>query len=265
MLEQTLERKVQRIYRMASVVATVEACFLFILGLDLTSAQILLFILFGCPAPVVMYGLDRWLIGRHVQPIQTALDSLQTGRPREPRIAAQGWIQALNLPTLTLLRVLTVHAPSVLLPLTGHLLLANQVAGLGFAWWQFIILWLFWPITAVPHAIVEYFLIERVSRPIMAWLAQAVHPEVSLFQRAATAREIFWMTAGMTLPAPRIISEATAAQLGPGFLLGQTAALPVRGKAQPVRVVEVLGYASDCARTIQPPLEAEGARELGQA
>jgi hypothetical protein len=142
MLEQTLERKVQRIYRMASVVATVEACFLFILGLDLTSAQILLFILFGCPAPVVMYGLDRWLIGRHVQPIQAALDSLQPGRPRDLRIAAQGWIQALNLPTLTLLRVLTVHAPSVLLPLTGLLLLANQVAGLGFAWW--------WPASSDP-------------------------------------------------------------------------------------------------------------------
>jgi adenylate cyclase len=62
-----------------------------------------------------------------------------------------------------------------------------------------------------------------------------------------------------------LLSEATAAQLGPGFLLGRTAALPVRGKAQPVRVVEVLGYASDCARTVQPPLEPEGAREFGQA
>jgi adenylate cyclase len=67
------------------------------------------------------------------------------------------------------------------------------------------------------------------------------------------------------LQTPILLSEATAAQLGPGFLLGQTAALPVGGKAQPVRVVEVLGYALDCARTIQPPLEAEGACELGQA
>jgi hypothetical protein len=66
MLEQTLERKVQRIYRMASVVATVEACFLFILGLDLTSAQILLFILFGCPAPVVRKG-------RHGRPDHLAI------------------------------------------------------------------------------------------------------------------------------------------------------------------------------------------------
>jgi class 3 adenylate cyclase len=213
MPEQMLEQKVQRIYRIASVVATVEACFLFILGLDLTFAQTLLFILFGCPAPVIMYWLDRWLIGRHVRPIQAALDILKAGRATDPKILAQGWIQTLNLPTLTLLRVLTVHAPSVLLPLTGLLMLANQVAGLGFAWWQFIILWLFWPITAVPHAIVEYFLIERVSRPIMAELAPAVRPETLLLQRAASTREIFWMAAGMTLPAPRIIRTTVGVQL----------------------------------------------------
>jgi adenylate cyclase len=39
-----------------------------------------------------------------------------------------------------------------------------------------------------------------------------------------------------------LISEVTAAQLGPCFLLGRTAVLPVKGKAQPVRVVEVLTH-----------------------
>jgi len=48
---------------------------------------------------------------------------------------------------------------------------------------------------------------------------------------------------GMTkeLQATILISEVTAAQLGPGFHLGRSAVLPVKGKAQPVRVVEVLG------------------------
>jgi len=90
-----------------------------------------------------MYLLDRWLISRHVRPIQTACEALAAGRPADPQILARGWTQALNLPTLTMLRVLTVHAPSVPLPLTALLLLANAVAGLGFTWWQFIILWLF--------------------------------------------------------------------------------------------------------------------------
>jgi adenylate cyclase len=38
-----------------------------------------------------------------------------------------------------------------------------------------------------------------------------------------------------------LISEATAARMGPGFTLGRAAELPVRGKEKPVKVVEVLG------------------------
>jgi adenylate cyclase len=39
-----------------------------------------------------------------------------------------------------------------------------------------------------------------------------------------------------------LVSEATAARLGPNFLLGRTTVLPVRGKEKPVRVVEVLAH-----------------------
>ena len=38
-----------------------------------------------------------------------------------------------------------------------------------------------------------------------------------------------------------LISDATAAWMGPGFTLGRAAELRVRGKAKPVKVVEVLG------------------------
>ena len=44
-----------------------------------------------------------------------------------------------------------------------------------------------------------------------------------------------------------LISEATAARLGPGFTLGRAAELPVRGKENPVKVVEVLGHPASCA------------------
>lgn len=202
------------IYRLASLVATVEAFFLFFFGLELTLNQILLFVLFGFPAPVVMYALDRWLIGRHIRPIQTALDAFDSGQRPDPRIIVQGWIQALNLPTLTLLRVLTVHAPSVLLPLTALLWLADRISGvLGFAWWQFIILWLFWPITAVPHAIVEYFLIARATRPFLARFAPTVRLEASMLQPGATTSEVFRMALGLVLPEPRIIRTVTGVQL----------------------------------------------------
>jgi adenylate cyclase len=46
-----------------------------------------------------------------------------------------------------------------------------------------------------------------------------------------------------------LISAATAARLGPEFLLGRRAVLPVKGKDRPVEVVEVLGVAG-AQRTI---------------
>ncbi len=39
-----------------------------------------------------------------------------------------------------------------------------------------------------------------------------------------------------------LVSESTATLLGPGFSLGRSAMFPVKGKKEPVRVVEVLGY-----------------------
>ena len=39
-----------------------------------------------------------------------------------------------------------------------------------------------------------------------------------------------------------LVSKEIAAGLGPGFTLGRTAVLPVKGSKQPVHVVEVLGY-----------------------
>jgi class 3 adenylate cyclase len=44
------------------------------------------------------------------------------------------------------------------------------------------------------------------------------------------------------LRATVLISKDIAAQLGDEFVLGRTAALPVKGKKLPVEVVEVVGY-----------------------
>lgn len=214
----TLEQKVHWIYRIASLMATLEAFCLFILGLDLTFHQIILFCLFGFPAPVAMYVLDRWLISRHVRPIQTAVEALDQSQPADPTIMAHAWIQALNLPTLTLLRVLIVHAPSVLLPLTVLCLLANWLAGLDLRWWQFIVLWLFWPITAAPHAIVEYFLIDRMIQSILTHLQPHVPQESLLALPSPTSRQILRMALGQSVPEPRIIRTATGVQLAWLFL-----------------------------------------------
>ena len=62
-----------------------------------------------------------------------------------------------------------------------------------------------------------------------------------------------------------LISEVTAAGLGPGFMLGRRAVLRVKGKAKPVGVVEVLGYEPAVVPAIQPPLKAERALGDGQS
>ena len=210
--------------------------FPFSLGLELTRRQIILFMLFGFPALILMYLLDRWLIARHVGPIQEALEGLEGGQGQSPEVLSQAWVQALNLPTLTLLRVLTVHAPSVLLPLTILCWLANHLVGLGLTWWQFIVLWLFWPITSVPHATIEYFLIDRLMRPILAGVQPYVSREAMLSQPSATPGEILRMAAGMISRPRRIIRTTTGMQLAwmlsfvslmPMVVLGTSAYLKV--------------------------------------
>ena len=103
MLGHTLEQKAIWVYRFASAVAILEAFFLFIFGMDLTSAQIWQFFLFGFPALIIMYLLDHWLIARYVRPIQPVLATLDAGQSVAPPQAAQAWVQVLNLPTLTLI------------------------------------------------------------------------------------------------------------------------------------------------------------------
>lgn len=237
MLGHTLEQKAVWIYRLASVVATLEAFFLFIFGMDLTTDQSWQFFRFGLPAVIAMYLLDRWLISRHVRPVQSVLEALDAGQPVEAQTVFQAWVHTLNLPTLTAIRVLTVHAPSVLLPLSLLCFLANRVAGLGLAGWQFIVLWLFWSITAAPHALIEYFLIDRCIRPILARLDLIGRQPMTSPPQAATLLEIVRMVAGQQLLQPRIIRTTTAVQLTwvfvfvslmPMLLLGASTYLRIR-------------------------------------
>jgi adenylate cyclase len=57
-----------------------------------------------------------------------------------------------------------------------------------------------------------------------------------------------------------LVSQDTAQRLGPGFHFGRKAVLPVRGKAQPITVVEVLGRASTVA--VATPTQPDTARRV---
>jgi class 3 adenylate cyclase len=208
-----MERQAIRIYWFASFLAVIEAFFLFILGLDLRFEQVKIFFLFGFPAPMLMYLCDRWLITRHTRPIDQVLRLAETGEPMPIDMARQAYVQALNLPILTLLRVLTIHAPSVLVPLTVLCLFANQMTDFGLAWWQFLVLWSFWPITAAPHAIVEYFLVDRAGRRVLERLEDVVGEPITTTMPHATARTVVGLLLGRQPEVPQIIRLSAGVQL----------------------------------------------------
>lgn len=208
-----MERAAIRMYWYASFLAVGEAFLLFSLGLDLRFEQVQTLCLFGFPAPLVMYLCDRWLIRRHVRPIDAIWREQQSGREVAPYTARGAYIHALNLPLLTLLRVLTVHAPAILLPATGLVLLANHVAGLGLAWWQFLVIWSLWPITAVPHAIVEYFLIERLVLRTLDRLEPLVGEAMMQPLPPASGSTVLRLLFGMPVEPPQLIRTSTGTQL----------------------------------------------------
>jgi class 3 adenylate cyclase len=248
-----MERTATRIYWFASFIAVVEAFCLFILGLELQFEQVTIFFTFGFPAPFIMYVCDRWLIARHTRVIDRVIQRQQDGQAVSVAEARQAYFQALNLPILTLLRVLTIHAPSVLMPLTGLCLLANHLAGLGLAWWQFIVLWSFWPITAVPHAIVEYFLIDRAVRPVLDRLEPLLDGPITSAIPEASAATVLRLLLGSPLPTFQIIRTSAGVQLAwlfffislmPMFVLGASVylkALALSTSVVPARVFGTLG------------------------
>jgi class 3 adenylate cyclase len=237
-----MERQAIGIYWFASFLAVIEAFVLFILGLDLRFEQVKIFCVFGFPAPILMYLCDRWLISRHTRPIDVVLQRQDTGQPVTPEALRRAYFQALNLPILTLLRVLTIHAPSVLVPLTILCLIANQFADLGLAWWQFLVLWSFWPITAAPHAIVEYFLVDRAVRVILERLEALVAEPITTTIPHATLSTVVRLLCGQQPATPQIIRMSAGVQLAwlfffvslmPMFVLGASVYLKITSYAGP--------------------------------
>ncbi len=208
-----MERSAIRIYWFASCVAVLEASVLFSLGLELSAEQVKLLILFGFPAPIIMYINDRWLITRHTRGIDTVCEALDTGQTVARDDMRRAYYQTLNLPMLTLLRVLTIHAPSVLIPVTLLGLLANYTTNLGLTWWQFFVGWSLWPITAAPHAIVEYFLIERPVHAALQRLEGWQHEPITGRVPGATFTTTLRLLFGIQPAAPVIIRTSAGVQL----------------------------------------------------
>jgi adenylate cyclase len=208
-----MQHKAIRIYWIGSCLAFIEAFFIFILGLDLSLAQIQKLPFVALLPALIMYLCDRWLIIRHTRPIDTVWSRLTARQEVSPNAVRMAYVQALNLPILTLLRVLTIHAPSILLPATVFALLANWLIDLNLTWWQFFVIWTLWPITSAPHAIVEYFLIDRLVRGVLDQLGSTQDDPITADVTQASWREVVRLLTGRTPDAPHIIRMSTGVQL----------------------------------------------------
>jgi class 3 adenylate cyclase len=248
-----VQRQAIRIYWIGSALAVGEAFLLFTLGLELRAEQVWTLVLFGFPAPLIMYFCDHWLIKRHVRPIEAVLRLLAGGYPIAPPVAYSAYLQALNLPVLTLLRVLLVHAPSVLIPATLLMLLANQVADLGLTWWQLCVIWSLWPITAAPHAIVEYFLIDRYMRRVLDRLEPLIGEALITPIPPASLGTTLRLLAGAPLDTPQLIRTATGTQLALLFIFVSLMPMCVLGGSVYLKVTAVSASASGVSFTALGP------------
>ena len=208
-----MQHKAIRIYWIGSFLALIEASLLLILGLDLSAKQIRILPFVMLLPAVIMYLCDRWLIICHTRPIDAVWQRLNAGQDVSPDAVQTAYVHALNLPILTLLRVLTIHAPSILIPATLLGLLANWWIDLNFTWWQFFVTWTLWPITSAPHAIVEYFLIDRLVRGVLAQFAATQDDPIAATVPRASWRQVVQLLLGRPPQAPHVIRMSTGVQL----------------------------------------------------
>lgn len=225
-----VQQKAIRIYWIGSFLAVWEAFILFMLGMDLNFYQVKILIGFVAPIPVVcMYALDRWLIIRHTRPIDTVWHKLQRHEAVEEHEQNIAYVQAINLPILTLLRVIIIHAPTILLPITILCVIANTWWDLGFSWPQFFVIWSFWPIVSVPHAIVECFLIDRLIQACLPQLAGTDNNIITTATPTSPLRVVLRILLGQQPTEAHVIRMSTGLQLAwllffvslmPMFVLG---------------------------------------------
>src|SRR5262245_16423492 len=174
-------------YLVASIVATVGGAALFGFGLDFTPRQVAIGLLVLAPlAVLVATGLDVWVLRAAFRPVDAFLRALPSAERCPPDTAVAALVRAINLPVLTLLRVLSVHGPSAAIAITLAALALNRVAAFGLGASQIVVLWLLVAFVSVGHAFMEYFLVADVMRPVV----HVIHAHVPVLPADARRRII---------------------------------------------------------------------------
>ncbi len=190
-----------------------------------------------------MYALDHWLIAHHTEVIDRFWKKIKDSEPTSNEERTIAYVQAINLPILTLLRVIIIHAPSVLIPMTLFCLIANWWLDLGFLWAEFFVIWSFWPIVSVPHAIVEYFLLDRFIQRCLPIFAGTQTELITTATPNASLRVVLRLLLGKQPDTAHVIRMSTGLQLAwilffvslmPMFVLGTSVYLKLSAPNMPI-------------------------------
>jgi class 3 adenylate cyclase len=160
-----LHRRLITIYVVAAAMAVAIGTVLYLFGLDLAPHEIPIMAGISALACVPMLLSDVLVINIHFRPIGAFLRALP-GRAAVTDAAA-ALVRALNLPVLSALRVMLVHVPSFVVPLTLLALLADLYLDLAFLMSRMVIAWLTAVFAATGHAISEYFAVTVTIRPVV--------------------------------------------------------------------------------------------------
>ncbi len=180
-----LHRRLILIYVRALVVDVVGSTALLGLGLDLTSSRVVVGLgLIASLALLTTIVADVVTIRIHFRPISVFLGTGADGASQGAATAAL--VRAINLPTLTVLRVAAVHVPTAAAATTALALVLSWSMDLGIRPGQIALLGAICLLAGTGHAVLEYFDVVDLTRP----LTRAIRARLDGFPPEARGRLI---------------------------------------------------------------------------
>lgn len=187
------------------------------LGMGLPPQQNLY--LFSILAPLAIFGLfivDTFCLWLIYRPIKAGLQSIERGES-DPKLIQRAYIQLMNFPNFTFLRIVFAHLPAgILLALVGSIL-ANETFSLGLNIWQIFTASVITSTIGLSHAILEYFAVTRVIRQVVprlkSYFGELLPEESTRIWHVNTRLRLLFITLQMFITPMIILSVTTAIRL----------------------------------------------------
>jgi len=160
---------------------------------------------------LAVFVVDLVTLNRTYRPVRAGLRQIESGR-QAFALVQQALVQTLNLPLLTFIRIMTTHIPTAIIVGVSSILALNVAFDLGIHIWQLVSLVSVALTVGVSHAILEYFAVSKVVRPVIPFIrghTGELSPELSNRVISTNTRQrLFFITICMTFM-PFVVLGAT--------------------------------------------------------